>query len=232
MPRVHVGAAVPEMLDVFPGHDAHVFHQAGGIERLRQRPHLVDPEERELVVDLRSGGAVSRLAHQRRFRIDQFHKFRLAPEAPGFVEETPADDGWMIEIARNRSPHRLLETTPAGLGVTALPEIGKVRQQENANRVRVMEHQRIVDFDVDAQEIEAGAFRESDIVLDGLNIPGGVNPVGMIGLVERAANVDGLAIQGQSRRRSDLFGQLGRDAAQAEVAVHDIGFAAAAKSDA
>jgi len=137
----------------------------------------------------------------------------------------------MVEVALDRPAHRLLETAPPFRRVAPFPEIGEVSQDKDANRVRVVKDERIVDLDVDAEQIEAGPFRKSDVVFNGLDISGGVDAVGIIRLVKRAADVDGFAVQRKRRGRSDVFGRLGLDAAHAEVAVDDVGFGLGPESE-
>src|SRR4051812_40593929 len=101
----------------------------------------------------------------------------------------------MVEVSRDRPAHRFLKTPAPCLRVPAFTEIREVGEQQDSNRVRVVKQKWIVDLDMDTEEIEPGAFRERDIVLQGLDVARGVDSIRVIRLVERAANVDGFAVQ-------------------------------------
>ena len=98
----------------------------------------------------------------------------------------------MIEVALESRRASFLHNAAALRGVAAFTEVGKIASQQNADSIRPVKYKRIVDLDVNAEEIEAAAFRIDDIVLDGLHIARGVNAIGKIGLIESAAKINRL----------------------------------------
>ena len=128
----------------------------------------------------------------------------------------------MIEIARDRAAHRRFVTAPPRLGVAAFAEIREVAHQQHPERVGVIKQQRVVDLDVNAEQIETDALRVGDVVAQNLRIARGVNAVGIIRLVQRAADVDRLAVQTKRRGQIGVCDRLGRETAHAEIAVHDV----------
>ena len=71
--------------------------------------------------------------------------------------------------------------------VAAFAEVRKIADQQNSESIGAVEQQRIVDLEVDTQEIETNAFRVGDVVAQRLCIAGGINAVRVVGLVKRAA---------------------------------------------
>ena len=128
----------------------------------------------------------------------------------------------MVEVALDRGAHRLFKTPAAGRRVAAFAEVRKIAEQQNAERVGPIKQQRIVDFDVHAQEVEPDALRVCDVVFQQLHIARGVDAIRKVGLIQRAADVDRLAIQDERRWRADISSRLSRQAAHPEVAVHHI----------
>src|SRR5207248_4759907 len=116
-------------------------------------------------------------------------------ESPGLVEQTPGDDGGMVEVPMNRLSHHHFVTASSNLGITSFAKIRKIGHQKNAENVRVIKNERIIHLNMNPEEIETGTFRFQDIVLDHFDIARGVNAFGIIRLVKSAAQVDGFAVK-------------------------------------
>src|SRR4051812_48511723 len=71
----------------------------------------------------------------------------------------------MIEVALEAFAHHRFESPAAQGCVSAFAKIGKVGHEEHAHFIRPIINERIVDLDVDAQEIESEPFGGQKIVL-------------------------------------------------------------------
>src|ERR1051325_10782661 len=111
----------------------------------------------------------------------------------------------MIEIAVNRFPHHSFKPAPRQGSVAPLAEIWKINHQQNAKRVRIIQEERVINFDVNPQEIEAGLFGESDIFANGFGAASRVDPIREIRLIKRTPKVKRFAIQPQRSWRIEIF---------------------------
>ena len=222
VPGIDVGVAVGEVGEVVPVDDAHVLDEAGGVELLREFPHALHPLVGALVLE-RAGGGVR---HRGRRAADVLHELDLAAEAPRLVERAPGDDGGMVEVATDGGAHRFLVTPAAERGVAAFAEIREVAHEQHADGVGVVEDERVVDLDVDAQEVEAAGLRVGDVVLDHAHVARGVDAVGEVTLVKRAAQVDGAAVEHERGGGVGAVHGGGGDLPRAEVGAHEVGFPA------
>src|SRR6266550_5872908 len=100
----------------------------------------------------------------------------------------------MIEITFDRSSHHGFISPPPNLSIAALAEIRKIGHEQNTYRVREIEHEWVIDLDVDAQQIESGPFRICNVILNRLDIPSCINPFRMMRLIKRATEIDRVAI--------------------------------------
>ena len=128
----------------------------------------------------------------------------------------------MIEVALNRSSHHRFVTTAADIGIAAFAEIRQVRHYKDAHGVGVIKNERVIHFDMDAQQIEPGALRAADVILNRFDVPRGIDPFRVIGLVKRAPQINRLAIKAECSRRARFCDRHRRQTAHSKVPVHDV----------
>ena len=194
MPRVYVGLSVSVVLQMFPGRNAHVFDKPRRIKALGQSPHRFDPLVCVFIAQLFASN-FDRLTDSRWRWVDQLHELGLSAESPRFIEQTPGDNRWVIEVACYRPAHGSFISSTAALRVSALAEVRKVAHQQNTDTIGVVEQHWIIDLDVHAQQVEAYTIRVGNVVTERLCITGCVNAVGIVGLVKRAAQINRFAVQ-------------------------------------
>src|SRR6266850_4595771 len=121
------------------------------------------------------GAAVSRS-----WRSQNFRKGILPAETPRLIEQTPRENGRMIEVPLNRLTHHRLETASPRRRISAFSKIRKIRHQQYAQFVRPIQKQRIVHLDVHAQKVEAESFGLRNVILQRLHGSGSINTVWMV----------------------------------------------------
>src|SRR3954470_6045117 len=127
--------------------------------------------------------------------MNQVYKLGLTSETPCFVEHAPCEDRRVIEIPVNGGPHHGFESTSAQGGIAPLAEIREIGHDQHSKPVRPVEQKRVIDLDVNAEEVEPHLLREGDILLKSVYVTGRVDPFRVIGLMERPAQVTGSIIQ-------------------------------------
>jgi hypothetical protein len=124
----------------------------------------------------------------------------------------------VVEIPLHAEPHHVLEALAAERRVAAFAEIREILHEQDPEGIRIIKQDRVIQFDVDAQEVETRIAGECDVVAQRARVGRGVDAVRMIRLIERTAQVDRLVVQAKHRRHV-LIGRIhGADFAHAEVA--------------
>ena len=131
----------------------------------------------------------------------------------------------MVEVALDGAAHGVLITPTSSRCVAAFAEVGEVEHQQDAHGVCVVEQQRVIDLDVDAQEIEPTPFGVGDVVAQAAGVSRRVHPLRIERLVERAAQVHRLVVQAQGGGCCVVVvviaeHRCGADLAQAKVRLH------------
>src|SRR4051812_47033114 len=99
-----------------------------------------------------------------------FDQLHLPAETPRLVEDAPRENRRMIEVTLNGLAHHYFPTPPAERRVAALAEVRHVRHEQHAEFIRPIIKQRVVNLDVDAQEVESKLLRRLDVVLQHLHV--------------------------------------------------------------
>jgi hypothetical protein len=120
-------------------------------------------------------------------------RFTKASESPLLVENRPRDDAGVVEVAADLVAQGLFEKGAGALG--RREKARDVRLYQHAELVCPVELARLVRLDVDAYHVEPRAFRQLNIALEELVVGRGVKPIGVVGLIQHTAQVDGLAVQ-------------------------------------
>ena len=90
-----------------------------------------------------------------------FDETPSAAETPGLVEHAPGENRGMIEIALDAFAHHRFKAFAAQGGCPPpSPKLGKSAINIIPMVVRLIEQQRVVDLDVDAEEIESEFFAQ------------------------------------------------------------------------
>ena len=99
----------------------------------------------------------------------------------------------MVVIAGNSAAQRLLQIRLCSLGIRA--EIGDVAHEEDAEFIGPVVEAWFVDFDVEAEEVEAEVFGAGDIGANCFVCEEGIDSFWGEGLIEGSEEVDGAIVE-------------------------------------
>ena len=244
VPRIDVGIAVREVIEMLPMDDAHVLNEAGVIQFFGKVPHGLHEDMGAGVGHFNASGdgfggvfgiafgnfggesadAGSGVGSDRAFiaRIfaEEFYEFDLSPEAPGFVKKAPGKNRRMIEIALDRFAHHRFVAFPTHGSVAPFTEIWEIAHKQDAHGVGVIEEERIFDFDVNAEKIETDLLGEGDISAEAIDIARRVDAFRIVGLMEDAAMVASNIVEAKCFGLIRIFGGSARHFAHAKIGLH------------
>src|ERR1700744_3428029 len=101
----------------------------------------------------------------------------------------------MIEIPLDRFAHHRFKTLTSQWSVATFAKVREIRHQEHAHFIGVIKQERVVNFDMDAEEVEPHFLRIGDVIFKRGHVARSIDTFRIIRLMERPAQVTWLSIE-------------------------------------